>query len=473
MKHSGLLTDLYELTMMQGYLLQDRNENVVFDVFFRKHPFSGGYSILAGIEDVLDMLPQLTFSEDDISYLRSLDKFKDEFLEYLRHFTFQGTVYAMDEGNVIFPQEPLLRIHSTIMEAQLIESILLNTVNFQTLIATKAARVVHAAGGSSVLEFGLRRAQGRDGALSASKAAYIGGVMATSNTLAGKRYNIPVTGSMAHSWVMAYDNELQAFSTFADLYPDAAILLIDTFDTLGSGIANAIKVGLDLKKKGKSIMVRLDSGDLFYLSNKIREKLDTAGLQDAKIVVSNDLNEEIIHQMVTDGAPIDFWGVGTQLVTGGIDSAFGGVYKLCAKERRGNMVPTIKVSNNAEKTSNPGIKQVYRFFDADGYAAGDMIALQSEKVEPGRPYTFYHPTYFHKNFSLDNYSRIEPLLQKKMAKGVRTVTSPSLQQIQQRVKNNLKDFDKTYKRILNPHIYKVSLSETLKKSKARLIDEYR
>ncbi len=473
MNYSGLLTDLYELTMMQGYLLQNRNENVVFDVFFRKHPFSGGYSILTGIEDVLNLLPRLSFSEDDIAYLRSLNRFEDRFLDYLRNFKFTGDVYTMDEGDVIFPQEPLLRIHSTIMEAQLIESIILNTINFQTLIATKAARVVHAAGGSGVLEFGLRRAQGVDGALSASRAAYIGGVIATSNTLAGKLYNIPVTGSMAHSWVMAHDNELQSFAKFAELYPDAAILLIDTFDTLGSGIENAIKIGLDLKKKGKSIMVRLDSGDLFYLSNKIREKLDNAGLQDAKIVVSNDLNEEIIHQMVTDGVPIDFWGVGTQLVTGGIDSAFGGVYKLCAKENSGRMVPTIKVSNNAEKTSNPGVKQVYRFYDSDGYAIGDMIALQSEKIRPGRPYKFYHPTYFHKKYILNKYSRIEPLLKLQMENGVRTGDSFTLQEIQQKVQKNLTNFDKTYKRILNPHIYKISLSETLKKLKAQLIDEYK
>lgn len=473
MKHSGLLTDLYELTMMQGYLLQGRNENVVFDVFFRKHPFSGGYSILAGIENLLDILLSFSFSSEDIDYLKSLNRFEDTFLDYLKGFKFTGTMYAMSEGEVIFPQEPLLRIHSTIVEAQLLESIILNTINFQTLIATKAARVVHAAQGSGVLEFGLRRAQGIDGALSASRAAYIGGVIATSNTLAGKIYNIPVTGSMAHSWIMAHDNELQSFLKFAELYPDTTILLIDTFDTLGSGIENAIKVGLQLQKTGKSIMVRLDSGDLSYLSNKVREKLDAAGLQDAKIVVSNDLNEEIIHQMVTDGVPIDFWGVGTQLVTGGTESAFGGVYKLSAKENNGEMVPTIKVSNNAEKTSNPGIKQLYRFYDNAGYAAGDMIALDSEEFLSGRPYTFYHPTYFHKKFVLKNYSRIRPMLSLYIENGERKKPPENLQTIQKRVKENLHKFDQTYKRILNPHIYKVSLSKELKKLKASLINEYK
>ncbi len=473
MNYSGLLTDLYELTMMQGYMLQNRNEKVVFDMFFRKQPFEGGYSVFAGIEDILTLLPEFSFSDDDIQYLKSLDKFKDVFLDYLKDFRFSGDIYSMNEGDIIFPREPIVRIHSTIMEAQLIESILLNTINFQTLIATKAARVVNAAGGGGVLEFGLRRAQGVDGALSAARASYIGGVIATSNTLAGKKYGIPVSGSMAHSWVMAYDDEYQSFSKFAELYPDSVILLIDTYDTLGSGIENAIKIGKELKKKGKSIMVRLDSGDLFYLSNKIREKLDKAGLYDTKIIVSNDLNEEIIHQLVTDGAPVDLWGVGTQLVTGGDDSALGGVYKLAAKEEKNKIIPTIKVSNNAEKTTNPGIKQVYRFFDNDGNAAGDMIALDSEKIKPGRTYKFYHPIYFHEKYILEEYSEIKPMLKLQMRNGIRVTKSLPLHRIQQNVKDNLQRFDKSYKRIINPHIYKISLSEKLKKLKTSLIDEFK
>ncbi len=473
MKRSGLLTDLYELTMMQGYLLRKREEKVVFDMFFRKQPFNGGYSVLAGVDEILSILEEFSFSDDDIEYLKSLGKFEKEFLDYLKTFKFSGDVYSMNEGEIVFPIEPLIRIHSSIVEAQLIESILLNTINFQTLIATKAARVVHAAQGNPVLEFGLRRAQGFDGALSAARAAYIGGVAGTSNTLAGKLFNIPVSGSMAHSWVMAFDNEYQAFKAFADLYPDSAILLIDTYDTLESGIENAIKVGLELKKKGKPIMVRLDSGDLFYLSKKIRKKLDDAGLKDAKIIVSNDLNEEIIHQLVTDGAPIDIWGVGTQLVTGGNDSAFGGVYKLAAKEADGEFIPTIKVSNNAEKTTNPGIKQVYRFFDGEGIAAGDLIALDSEKMEFGRPYKFYHPVYFHEKYIIEGYCKIKPMLELKMKRGKRLFPPESLEKIKNRVQTNLKDFDDTHKRIINPHIYKVSLSEQEKKLKAELTDEFK
>ena len=473
MKRSGLLTDLYELTMMQGYLLRNRNERVVFDMFFRKQPFDGGYSILAGVEEILSILEEFSFSADDIEYLRSLNKFEPEFLDYLKNFKFSGDIYTMEEGEVVFPMEPLMRIHSPIIEAQIIESLLLNTINFQTLIATKAARVVNAAKDNIVLEFGLRRAQGVDGALSAARASYIGGVYGTSNTLAGKLYNIPVSGSMAHSWVMAFENEYKAFKAFADLYPDSATLLIDTYDTLGSGIENAIKVGLELKEKGKSMMVRLDSGDLFYLSNKIREKLDNAGLTDAKIIVSNDLNEEIIHQLVTDGAPIDIWGVGTQLVTGGNDSAFGGVYKLSAKEVDGDYVPTIKVSNNIEKTTNPGIKQVYRFFDKEGMAAGDLITLNTEEIEFGRPYKFYHPIHFHEKFIIEGYSEVKPMLKLKMKEGKRLSPPEDLKDVKERVRKNLEKFDCTYKRIINPHIYKVSLSEKEKKLKADLIDEFK
>lgn len=473
MKYSGLFTDLYELTMMQGYMLQDTNEEVVFDMFFRKHPFSGGYSIFTGLEDLLDRIENMFFSDEDVEYLRSLKIFKEIFLIYLKDFKFSGSVYAMDEGSVIFPGEPLLRIHSTLMEAQLIESLVLNTMNFQTLIATKAARVVYATGEGALLEFGLRRAQGFDGAMSASKAAFIGGADATSNTLAGKIYGIPVRGSMAHSWIMAFDSELIAFRKFTELYPDCSILLIDTYDTLGSGIENAIIVGLEQKKKGKSISVRLDSGDLFYLSIEVRKRLNDAGLEDAKIVVSNDLNEEIIHQLITDGAKIDIWGVGTHLVTGGTEAAFGGVYKLSAKKINGSFIPTIKVSNNAIKTTNPGIKQVYRFYNKEGSAVADLIALEKEIIPKDRPYTFYHPMYFHDKFTLENYGKVKPMLSLKMENGKKLDDQTSIKDLQKRVKTNLNNFDTSYKRIINPHIYKVSLSEELKSLKARLLDEFK
>ena len=473
MKYSGLFTDFYELTMMQGYMLQGQNEEVVFDMFFRRHPFSGGYSIFTGLSDILDILENISFSEDDLEYLRSLKIFKDDFLEYLKEFKFTGSVYAMDEGSIIFPNEPIIRIHSTIIEAQLIESLILNTINFQTLIATKAARVSYASEGSSILEFGLRRAQGLDGALTASRAAFIGGAEATSNTLAGKTYGIPVKGSMAHSWIMAFDSELEAFRKFTELYPDSTILLIDTYDTLGSGIENAIIVGLEQKQIGKSISVRLDSGDFFYLSREIRKQLDAAGLENAKIVVSNDLDEEIIHQLLTDGATIDIWGVGTNLVTGGTDSAFGGVYKLAAKKIGGIFSATIKVSNNAVKTTNPGIKQVYRFYNKDGSAAADLITLEEEDISDTRPYTFYHPMYFHDKFTLSNYGRIKPMLSLKMENGKSIEGIPPIRDLQNNVKDNLKCFDTSYKRIINPHVYRVSLSEKLKSLKSKLLDVYK
>jgi nicotinate phosphoribosyltransferase len=473
MKYSGLFTDFYELTMMQGYMLQKTNEEVVFDMFFRKQPFAGGYSIFTGLNDVLEILENIHFSKDDLSYLKSLKVFKDCFLDYLKEFKFSGSVYAMNEGSVIYPNEPILRIHSTIVEAQLIESLILNTINFQTLIATKAARVSYASEGSTILEFGLRRAQGFNGALSASRAAFIGGADATSNTLAGKHYGIPVKGSMAHSWIMAFNSELEAFRKFAELYPDGTILLIDTYSTLGSGIDNAIRVGLEQKEKGKSISVRLDSGDFFYLSREIRKKLDESGLQDAKIVVSNDLDEEIIHQLLTDGACIDTWGVGTNLVTGGTDASFGGVYKLSAKKVSGRFQPTIKVSNNTVKTTNPGIKQVYRFYNKDGSAAADLIALDEETIPLNRPYTFYHPMYFHDKFTLTEYGNVKPMLSLKMNEGIRTEAPKSIMELQKCVKKNLECFDTSYKRIINPHIYKVSLSEKLKSLKADLLDEYK
>lgn len=473
MKYSGLFTDFYELTMMQGYMLQKTNEEVVFDMFFRKQPFSGGYSVFTGLSDLLDILENIRFSKEDLEYLKSLKVFKDNFLAYLKDFKFSGSVYAMDEGSIIFPNEPIIRVHSTIMEAQLIESLILNTINFQTLIATKASRVSYATGEGTLLEFGLRRAQGFDGALSASRAAFIGGADATSNTLAGKNYGIPVRGSMAHSWIMAFDSELLAFRKFTELYPDSTILLIDTFDTLGSGIENAIIVGLEQKKRGKTIAVRLDSGDLFYLSRVIRNRLDSAGLEDVKIVVSNDLNEEIIHQLITDGAKIDMWGVGTHLVTGGSEAAFGGVYKLAAKKIGNTFIATIKVSNNAVKTTNPGIKQVYRFYNKEGGAMADLVTMEDEGTPKDRPYTFYHPMYFHDKFTLIDYGTVKPMLSLKMKDGHSLDKPVSIEVLQKRVKNNLSDFDISYKRIINPHIYKVSLSEKLKSLKAELLDEYK
>lgn len=471
---SGLITDFYELTMMQGYYLQNHNPRVVFDMFYRTNPFHGGYTIFTGLEELIDKLESLSFSEEDIEYLRNLGMFDDKFLAYLSNYRFEGNLYAFEEGTPAFPGEPLMRIETNLIDAQLIESLLLNTVNFQTLVATKASRMSIATNGQGlIMEFGLRRAQGEDGAHSASRASYVGGTAITSNTYAGKKYNIPVSGTMAHSWIMSFDSEEDAFRKFSEIYPNNCILLIDTFDTLGSGIEAAIKIGLEMKEKGKKIGVRIDSGDLSYLSKKIRKKLDDAGLYDATICVSNDLTEEIILNLVNDGAPIDSWGIGTHLVTGGSQAALNGVYKLAAKEENGEFVPCIKVSNSYEKTTNPGIKQVYRFFSEDGNALGDLIALYDEEIAAGKDYEFYHPFSSQDFYLMEKgaYQRVQPLLVRKMENGKRVSLPRSLKEIQSDSAKLLKAFDKSYKRQINPHLYKVSLSTELMKLKTRLIRE--
>ena len=469
---SALTTDFYELTMMQGYYLSGENPQVVFDMFYRTNPFEGGYAVFAGLGDLLPQLEGLNFSESDISYLRSLNMFDDGFLDYLAGYKFHGDIYAMKEGTIVFPGEPLVRIHTSLMDAQLIEGLLLNTINFQTLIATKSMRVCSAAKGGAVMEFGLRRAQGIDGALSASRAAFVGGAALTSNTIAGKVFGIPVGGTMAHSWIMAYESELEAFREFARIYPNNCILLIDTYDTLGSGIENAIKVGLEQKAKGLKIGVRIDSGDLSYLAREVRQRLDDAGLTDATICVSNDLNEQIISTLVSDNVPIDSWGVGTNLVTGGTQSALGGVYKLCAKQRAdGSFEPTMKISNSYAKTTNPGIKQVYRFYDADGLAIADLIALDDEDIEAGQDIMFYHPFSDSDFFLLkaDKYVSCEKLLVKVMDNGNLVFPKRPLKEIQDFAKANFAMFHRSYKRFMNPHIYKVSLSQNLKSLKHDLI----
>ncbi|MBG0766683.1 nicotinate phosphoribosyltransferase [Sphaerochaeta halotolerans] len=472
MQISALTTDFYELTMMQGYFLNKHNPNVVFDMFYRTNPFEGGYVIFAGLHELIDKLESLCFSEEDIAYLKSLGKFTPEFLSYLADYHFSGDLYAMEEGTVVFPGEPLLRIHTNLIEAQLIEGLLLNTINFQSLIATKASRMLLASKQGLLMEFGLRRAQGSDGALSASRAAFIGGCQVTSNTLAGKEYNIPVAGTMAHSWIMSFQSELESFRAYANLYPDNTVLLIDTYDTLGSGIDNAIIVGLEQKQKGKKIGVRIDSGDLSYLPRVIRKRLDAAGLEDATIVVSNDLTEAIVQTLVLDGVPIDSWGIGTHLVTGGSQSSLNGVYKLAAKEGDdGHFIPTMKISNSFEKTTNPGIKQVYRFSDDDAGSIADLITLEKEKITPGRTFVFYHPFAEADFFEMQSsrYTHLKPLINKQMEGGKRIGKKPNLQEIQNYVQMELNTFHKSYLRQINPHIYKVSLSSKLKKLKMELL----
>ncbi|MCQ2580317.1 MAG: nicotinate phosphoribosyltransferase [Treponemataceae bacterium] len=469
MQRSALFTDFYELTMAQGYWKKNKNSTAVFDMFFRRQPFGGGFSIFAGLQSLLETLENFSFSAEDLDYLRSLNFFEDDFLEYLKNFKFSGDLYAMQEGSVIFPEEPVLRVCGNIVEAQIIEGLVLNQINFQSLIATKTARIWLASNKGAVMEFGLRRAQGADGALSATRASYIGGASSTSNTLAGKLYGIPVCGTMAHSWIMSFDSELEAFRAYADLYPENSIFLIDTYDTLHSGIKNAIVVGKELAKKGCNFGVRLDSGDIQYLSKEVRRQLDEAGLQDAFITVSNELTEEIIETLVHEKAPVDSWGVGTNMVTGGTEASFSGVYKLAARKDKatGQMVATMKISDNPKKTTNPGIKNVWRLFDEKGMACGDILALEHETISTEKSSMFFHPSGDYRQFAFKP-AAVKQLLELKIKDGKRlSICSPkeALDKARNTAVSQLEYFDDSYKRILNPHIYKVSVTEELLKFK--------
>lgn len=460
MKVTALTTDFYELTMAQGYFFSGNMGPAVFDMFFRDHPFGGGFTVFAGLQPLLQYLEGLRFTESDIDYLRSSGIFAEDFLDCLSGFRFSGDLYAVPEGTVVFPDEPLIRVHADIMEAQLIESVLLNIVNFQTLIATKSARIFLASGKGTVLEFGLRRAQGLDGAFSAARAAFIGGASATSNTAAGRDLGIPAKGTMAHSWVLSFDSELASFNAYADLYPDSSIFLIDTYDTLTSGIENAIIAGKRLADKGNRFGVRLDSGDLLNLSREVRRRLDEAGCPDALITVSNELDEWQIEELVKRKAPIDMWGVGTRLVTGGEDASLSGVYKLAAKG--GENKPVMKVSESAEKSTNPGIKQVYRVRGPEGAFLRDVIALENEAppVVPG-------------DGRSGNYSESAvPLLELQLKGGERRNGPLPLPDIQDRVKSELDRCPPSILRLRSAETYPVELSGELKTLKEKLTRSY-
>jgi nicotinate phosphoribosyltransferase len=487
-----LLTDFYELTMMQGYFYgffessgfagssgfeesEFPEQGSVFEMFFRHQPFGGGYSVYAGLDPLLDAIENIGFTEKDLRFLESQEVFKKEFLAYLSDFTFKGDIYSIKEGSMAFPGEPLLRVSGTLLETQLIESMVLNFINFQTLIATKTARIVDTAGEKPVLEFGLRRAQGVDGALSGTRAAFIGGAASTSNTLAGKKYNIPVSGTMAHSFVMSAGSELEAFRKYAEIYPDRCVLLIDTYDTLRSGIPNAISVFKELKKKNPSLLaVRIDSGDLEYLSIEARKSFDKAGLPEVKIFVSSDIDEWIIRQIKNSGVPIDAWGVGTRLITGGNDPALSGVYKIVAQKKGDIIKPCIKISNQSEKITNPGIKNIMRFYKGNTMLC-DLLYLEEEerdllnKIEKKDPIRFNHPATDYSGFVLKEYDYAKPLLKKVMEKGKRISAPVPLTEIKKYRQDEINSLDKTYRRLLNPHTYKVSLSDNLKRLKSDLI----
>lgn len=472
-----LLTDLYELTMMQGYFKNQNHDTVVFDAFYRSNPCDGGYAICAGLEQVIDYIENLHFDTDDIHYLKSLGIFDDDFLEYLSNFKFSGDIYAVPEGSVIFPREPLIKVIAPIMEAQLIETAILNIINHQSLIATKAARVCYAAQGDGVMEFGLRRAQGPDSGTYGARAAVIGGCKGTSNVLAGQLFDVPVLGTHAHSWIMSFPDEYTAFKKYAELYPSACILLVDTYDTLKSGIPNAIRVFTEMREAGIPLTyygIRMDSGDLAYLSKKVRRMLDAAGFPDAVISASNDLDEYLIETLKQQGATITSWGVGTNLITAKDNPAFGGVYKLAAiQDADGNFQPKIKLSENIEKVTNPGNKTFYRVYEKEsGKIKADLICLADEVFDEADDLKLFDPNAPWKKTRLagGTYTLREMLI--PVIKGGETVYhSPSVMEIRDictREKDTL--WDET-KRFANPHEVYVDLSQKLYDMKTELLNK--
>ena len=472
MRNLTMMTDLYELTMMYGYFKKNTHHKLaVYDVFFRKPAGESGYAIMCGLEQVIELINNLHFSAEDIEYLRSLKLFDEDFLSYLAEMRFTGEIYAVPEGTVVFPQEPLLRIKTKLIEAQLIETAILNIINHQTLIATKASRVCYAAGKGAVLEFGLRRAQGPDAGIYGARAAVIGGCASTSNVLAGQMFGVAVSGTHAHSWVMSFPKEIDAFRAYADIYPDACLLLVDTYDTLRSGVPNAIKVFKELREKGhEPLGIRLDSGDLAYLSKEARKMLDEAGFEKAKICASSDLDESVIQDLYAQGAKIDTWGVGTRLITSENCPALGGVYKLSAIEtENGEMIPKIKLSDNQAKITNPGYKKLVRIYSKNnGKALADLIMLEGEEIDETKPLTIFDPIATWKKMTLTNYS-VRELLVPVFEDGKQVYHSPSVLEIREYCKEDLATFWDEYKRFNRPHFYKVDLSDDLYDLKKEMI----
>lgn len=459
--HPASYTDYYELTMAQGYYLAGmHNKRASFDYFFRKVPFDGGYVIFAGLKELIETIKHLIFSEAEIEYLLK-EGFSEEFIQYLRSFEFKGNIWSAREGEVIFPNEPVLRVEGNLLETQLIETLLLNILNFQSLIATKASRIKYAAGeNSTVLDFGLRRAQGLGG-IHATRAAMIGGFDGTSNVYSAQRFSIPAGGTMAHSWIQSFDDELTAFRTYSEHYPKSTHLLVDTYDTLGSGVPNAIIMAKELREKGYELRgIRLDSGDLAYFSRQARKMLDDAGFPEVKIAASNQLDERVISSLKNQGAPIDIFGVGTRLVTGDNSPALDGVYKLSSVDGK----PTMKISENIEKITLPGMKKIYRYVHDDGSFYSDAILLEDESLLE----RMHHPTFPAKKSTL-NGRKFEEILIPVLKDGQVIFEMPAVNKIVDYKKERFSLLQPEYKRFDNPHIYKIGISTRLMETRDNLL----
>lgn len=473
-----LMTDLYELTMMQGYFKnKDQNETVIFDAFYRNNPCDGGFAIAAGLEQMIQYIKELHFDKEDISYLASLGIFSKDFLDYLKGFRFTGDIYAIPEGTVVFPREPLVKVIAPIMQAQLVETAILNIINHQSLIATKTARVCYAAHGDGIMEFGLRRAQGPDAGTYGARAAMIGGCVGTSNVLCGQLFDVPVKGTHAHSWIMSFPDEYTAFKTYADMYPSACILLVDTYDTLKSGVPNAIRVFTEMREAGIPLTfygIRLDSGDLAYLSKKARKMLDAAGFTDAVISASNDLDEFLIQSLKDQGAAITSWGVGTHLITSKDCPSFGGVYKLAAvMGKDGQFIPKIKLSENTEKVTNPGNKTIYRIYEKEtGKIKADLICLVDEQYDESKPLLLFDPNEPWKKTKLAGGSyTLRELMVPVFRGGECCYTSPKVMDIRSYCQKELNTLWEETRRLVNPHKVYVDLSSKLYDIKIQLLDQ--
>ena len=474
-RNLSLLCDYYELTMSNGYFKKGMADRIAyFDVFFRTVPDGGGFAVAAGLEQVVDYINNLHFSDDDIDYLRSKGIFDEAFLEYLSDFHFTGDIYAVPEGTPVFPGEPILTVKAPVIEAQLIETYLLLAINHQSLVATKANRIVRAANGRAVLEFGSRRAQGADGAVIGARAAYIGGCKGTACTLTDKLYGVPASGTMAHSWVQMFDTEYEAFKTYCELYPQNATLLVDTYNTLKSGVPNAIRTFKEvlLPKGITNFGIRLDSGDISYLSKKARKMLDEAGLEQCKIVASNSLDEHLICDLMIQGAKIDVFGVGERLITSSSTPVFGGVYKLVAVENEdGEIIPKIKVSENVSKITNPHFKKVYRYYDNESRKAiADELCVYDETVNENEPRTIFDPNAVWKAKTLTDFTARE-LLVPIFKEGKCVYDLPKLDDIQSYCKEQIDLLWDEVKRFENPHTYYVDLSGKLWKIKQKLLND--